>query len=109
MYVLNIPLITKIVLSFYLLGYDVSNEIIPQKETTYLKLMRALVRVLESNKPSVSDINTLFILTRDLNKNNPKTQNQLSSFALPLDGDIITNINGVPSIKTNFGNLKFTL
>ena len=76
--------------------------------------MKALLKVMESNRPSVQDINTLMILTRELNKKVPKGQNLLGNFGnfgidnlesmgLPEYGDIITNVNGVPHIRTTFG------
>merc|ERR1711997_345545 len=61
---------------------------------------------------------TLLIMTRELNKKVPKGQNLLGSFGsigsigsidnlesmgLPESGDLITNVNGVPHIKTTFG------
>ena len=77
--------------------------------------MKALLKVMESNRPSIQDINTLMVLTRELNKKVPKGQNLLGNFGnfgignlesmgLPAYGDIITNVNGVPNIRTEFGN-----
>merc|ERR1712039_356866 len=53
----------------------------------------------------------LMVLTRELNKKVPKGQNLLGNFGidnlesmgLPEYGDIITNVNGAPHIRTEFG------
>jgi len=86
----------------------------PDQRATYLPVMRALLRVMESSRPSVQDVNNLMVLTRDLNRKVPKNQNLLGNFnnfgidnlesmGLPETGDIITTVNGVPSIQTTFG------
>lgn len=92
-----------------------SNQgITPDQRATYLPVMKALLKVMESNRPSIQDINTLMVLTRELNKKVPKGQNLLGNFGnfgidnlesmgLPEYGDIITNVNGVPHIRTEFG------
>merc|ERR1712227_833554 len=88
--------------------------ITPDQRATYLPVMKALLKVMESNGPSVQDINTLMVLTRELNKKVPKGQNLLGNFGnfgidnlesmgLPEYGDIITNVNGSPHIRTEFG------
>ena len=89
--------------------------ITPDQRATYLPVMKALLKVMESNRPSIQDINTLMVLTRELNKKVPKGQNLLGNFGnfgidnlesmgLPAYGDIITSVNGVPHIRTEFGN-----
>ena len=80
--------------------------------------MRALLKVMSTNKPSARDINDLLIKTRELNKKVPKGQNLLGSFGfnnidfgidnledmgLPKSGDLVKDVKGVPNIKTNFG------
>ena len=86
--------------------------------------MRALLKVMETNRPSGQDVNTLLVATRELNKKVPKDQNilgsignfrdfgnfgidGLESMGLPESGDMITNIDGVPHIRTTFG--KYSL
>ena len=82
--------------------------------SAYLPVMRALLRVMETDRPSPADVNTLLVETRELNKNVPKGQNILRNFGnfgidglesmgLPDRGNIIENIEGVPHIKTTFG------
>ena len=77
--------------------------------------MKALLKIMESNRPSIQDINNLLVLTRELNKKVPKGQNLLGNFGnfgidnlesmgLPAYGDIITNANGATHIRTEFGN-----
>ena len=82
--------------------------------------MRALLAVMQTNRPSPQDINTLMIATRDLNRNVPKGGtgfrgignlgnfggfgiNDLESMGLPASGDMVANVNGVPHIRTSFG------
>ena len=86
--------------------------------------MRALLKVMETNRPSGQDVNTLLVATRELNKKVPKDQNilgsignfgdfgnfgidGLESMGLPESGDMITNIDGIPHIRTTFG--KYSL
>merc|ERR1712227_365054 len=97
-----------------------SNQgITPDQRATYLPVMKALLKVMESNRPSIQDINTLMVLTRELNKKVPKGQNLLGNFGnfgidnlesmgLPEYGDIITNVNGIPHIRTTFGNFPLS-
>ena len=79
---------------------------------------------METDKPFSQDINTLLVATRELNRKVPKHQNilgnivnfgsfgnmanfgidNLESMGLPETGDIITNVEGVPHIRTTFGN-----
>ena len=83
--------------------------------------MRALLKVMETHKPSAQDINTLLVNTRELNKKVPNGGNSLGGFGnfgnlggfsikdlesmgLPESGDMIGNIDGVPHIRTSFGN-----
>lgn len=81
--------------------------------------MKALLKVMETNRPAVQDINNLMVLTRELNKKVPKGQNLLGNFGnfgidnlesmgLPETGDIITNVEGVPHIRTTFGTFPLS-
>ena len=80
--------------------------------------MRALLKVMSTNRPSARDINDLLIKTRELNKRVPKGKNLLGSFGfnnidfgidnledmgLPKSGDLVKDVKGVPNIKTTFG------
>jgi len=100
------------------------------QKATYLPVMKALLKVMESNIPAPEDINALLILTRELNKKVPKGDNILSglggfgSFAgvgqfgiddetlqnigLPESGDIVIRVDGVPNIRTSFGVFPLT-
>ena len=85
--------------------------------------MRALLAVMETNRPSPQDINTLMIATRDLNKKVPKGTglggfgnfgnfggfgiDDLESMGLPESGDMVANVDGVPHIRTSFGKKIF--
>jgi len=86
--------------------------------SVYLPVMRALLRVMQTDRPSPADVNTLLVETRELNKRVPKGQNIMGNFGnfgidglesmgLPESGNIIENVEGVPHIKTTFG--KFPL
>ena len=85
--------------------------------------MKALLKVMESSRTSPSDINTLMIATRELNKKVPKDQNLLGDFrdfgkfgnfgidnletmGIPATGDVIVDVDGVPHIRTEFGNYR---
>ena len=86
-----------------------------QERAQYLPIMQALLKVMETNKPSPQDINTLLKMSRDLAKKTPKGQgfeipfiggfgiDNIESMGLPETGDIIKTVNGVPMIKTKFG------
>merc|ERR1711978_181082 len=87
--------------------------------SAYLPVMRALLRVMETDRPSPADVNTLLVETRELNRNVPKGQNILRNFGnfgidglesmgLPDSGNIIENVDGVPHIKTTFGQFPLS-
>ena len=83
--------------------------------------MRALLKVMDTNRPTPQDINTLMVATRELNRRVPDggfgglgglggnfggfNFNDLKSMGLPETGDMIANLNGVPHIRTKFGKL----
>merc|ERR1712037_342897 len=82
----------------------------------YLPVMQALLKVLETDTPTTTDVNTLMILTRELTSQIPKSENLLTSIGgfgldfvgletigLPESGDIVIDVGGVPHIKTEFG------
>jgi len=85
-----------------------------EQRALYLPSMRALLRVMESDMQNPQDINNLLVETRELNKKVPKGKNVLANFGsfgidglesmgLPESGDIITNVDGIPHIRTTFG------
>jgi len=86
-----------------------------EEMTRYLPVMKALLKVMKTNKAAPEDVNTLLVLSRDLQKYAPKGNNQfggigiLDSFGgmegmgLPETGDLIINVNGEPHIRTEFG------
>ena len=88
-----------------------------ESRNKYLPVMRALLKVMDTPTPAPEDVNTLFVLTRDLVKNIPddefpkNTKNIIPSFnginlesmGLPEDGDVITQVDGTPHIVTQFG------
>merc|ERR1712212_263686 len=103
----------------YELGSIPAQRITPEQRATYLPIMKALLKVMQTTKPSSQDLNTLMVLTRELNKKVPKGQNllggignfgldNLESMGLPEYGDIITNVNGVPHIRTTFGTFPLS-
>ena len=81
--------------------------------------MKALLKVMETNRPAAEDINDLLILTRDLIRQVPDGQSLPSigfgagfggfglegvkDMGLPETGDVIININNQPHIITRFG------
>ena len=99
-------------------GFGINQSITSEQRATYLPVMKALLKVMSTNRPSSRDINNLLIKTRDLNKKVPKGQNLLGSFGfnnidfgienledmgLPKSGDLVKDVKGVPHIKTTFG------
>lgn len=96
-----------------------SNGLTEQDRALYLPIMKALLKVMETNRPAPEDVNTLLILTRDLLKKVPKGQSiptlgfgsafsqfgldGIKNMGLPETGDIIINIGNQPHIKTSFG------
>jgi len=104
--------------SFNNLGSFPSQGITADQRATYLPVMRALLKVMSTSRPAAQDINSLLIATRELNKKVPKGSNLLGGFGsgdlsfgidnlegmgLPQTGDVVTNVAGVPHIKTTFG------
>merc|ERR1711973_633080 len=90
------------------------NELTPAQRNILLPVMESLVKVMESDKPSVSDVNTLMIQIRDLLKQVPEGYvpnlrqfgldvdsvslgldlETLKTVALPETGDIAITENG---------------
>merc|ERR1712241_1326270 len=100
-------------------GNFASNGITEEQRQLYLPVMRALLKVMQTDRPSARDINTLMVETRDLNKKVPKGQNLLGNFAnfgidglesmgLPEFGDIIENVDGIPHIRTTWGSFPLS-
>ena len=48
------------------------NALSSEERNKFLPVMKALVKVMETNTPAPKDVNTLLVLTRDLTKNLPK-------------------------------------
>merc|ERR1739844_876712 len=90
-----------------------------EERAQYLPIMKALLKVMETNRPAPGDINNLLVLSRDLAKNSPKGQfeitlgafggfggfgiDDIESMGLPETGDVIKMVAGVPNIVTQFG------
>ena len=82
---------------------------------------QALLKVIETNTPAPKDVNTLLVLSRDLNKDIPKGEGGRSlpgfsgfpgvdlngDLGLVENGDVITDVEGVPHILTQFGMFEF--
>ena len=97
----------------------------PEERARFLPVMKALLKVMETNRPAPGDINTLLVLTRDLSKYVPKgDSSQFGAFAnlggfgnmeglenmgLPETGDVIKSIRGKPHIKTSFGEFEILI
>merc|ERR1712241_1165054 len=94
---------------------DSQNAMSRQERAQYLPVMQALLNVMETNRPSPQDINTLMVLTRDLARQSNGASSDLfgqfggfgldglESMGLPESGDIIVPVNGIPHIKTQWG------
>ena len=81
----------------------------PEKIAKILPVMKALLKVVETDDPTPEDMNTLFVLARDLQKLVPKSSNQFGvevnfkELGLPETGNIIEIIDGEALIMTRFG------
>ena len=92
----------------------------PEERAEQLPVMKALIKVMETDKPDPADVNELLVLTRDLQKNglNNGKAGFLGGFGagiglagiegmgLPETGDIIENVDGEPHINTQFGEYR---
>merc|ERR1711962_1151063 len=103
------------------------NQLTPAQRQALLPVMESVLRVMESDKPSVNDVNTLMIQVRDLLKKVPEGYlsnlkqfgfdtdsislgldlENLRTVALKETGDIAITENGQDKIVTSFG--KFPL
>ena len=99
------------------------NELTPAQRAVLLPVMESLLRVMETSKPSVRDVNTLMVQVRDLLKQVPEGKmpdlrqygfdvdslpfgmdlETLKNVALPETGDIAVTENGQDKIVTGFG------
>jgi len=99
------------------------NRMTTEERQRFLPVMRALLKVMETNRPSPSDVNTLLKLSRDLSKYVPKGDpnafgdlaeafgdfssfinlDSLDDMGIPKTGDVIKTVNGKPHINTTFG------
>ena len=84
-------------------------SIVPEEIAKVLPVMKALLKVVETEDPAPEDMNTLFILARDLQKLVPDSSNQFGvkvnfeELGLPKTGNIIKSIDGEALIMTRFG------
>ena len=105
------------------------NELTRAQRAILLPVMESLLRVMETSKPSVRDVNTLMIQVRDLLKQVPEGEmpdlrqygfdvdsipfgmdlDTLKNVALPATGDIAITENGQDKIVTGFGEYIITL
>jgi len=123
---------TLSVLIYLIVPFYGAPQLSPKKlENNFLtsdekNVMKALLKVVEVEKPSPDDINNLFVLTRDLKKSLSKGSqragrtvgnNVLSQFVnaegmefmgIPENGDVIKMIGGEPFILTRFGELPMS-
>merc|ERR1711962_1126002 len=103
------------------------NQLTPAQRQALLPVMESVLKVMESDKPSVNDVNTLMIQVRDLLKKVPEGYlpnlrqfgfdtdsislgldlENLRTVALKETGDIAITENGQDKIVTSFG--KFPL
>ena len=84
----------------------------PEERARFLPVMKALVKVMEQQYTDPEDVNTLLVMTRNLQKYVPEGSDLFGGFAnlegienmgIPETGDVIKNIGGQPHILTNFG------
>jgi len=97
-----------------------SNPLTPELRSTLLPVMKALLKVMETDRPAPEDINSLLLLTRDLTKKIP--EGSIPSFGagssfggfdtldeiLPETGDVIEYIDNKPFIITQWGTFPLS-
>lgn len=97
-----------------------SNPLTPELRSTLLPVMKALLKVMETDRPTPEDINSLLLLTRDLTKNIP--DRAIPSFGvgssfggldsldqiLPETGDVVEYIDNKPFIITQWGTFPLS-
>merc|ERR1712193_283000 len=83
-----------------------------QERQRFLPVMKALLKVMETNQPAPADVNDLLVKTRNLQKYVPEGSVDFGAFAnlegiesmgIPETGDVIRTIGGQPHIMTTFG------
>ena len=99
------------------------NELTRAQRAILLPVMESLLRVMETDRPYVGDVNTLMIQVRDLLRQVPEGRmadlrqygfdagstpfgmnlDTLKNIALPQTGDIAITENGTDKIVTGFG------
>ena len=92
------------------------NFLTREQRATWLPIMKATIKVMETPNPDPRDVNDLLVMSRDLMKDNPQSAKLFSSFGggfaalegiegmgLPKEGDVIETIEGVAHIVTEFG------
>ena len=95
--------------SFGALQFKNVESIVPDEIANTLPVMKALLKVVETEDPAPEDMNTLFVLARDLQKSVPDSSNQFGvkvnfeELGLPKTGNIIKIIDGEALIMTRFG------
>ena len=89
-----------------------------QERQRFLPVMKALLKVMETNQPAPADVNDLLVKTRNLQKYVPEGSVDFGSFAnlegiesmgIPETGDVIRTIGGQPHIMTTFGEFEISL
>merc|ERR1712156_807099 len=100
-----------------IIGLSARNALGLEKRNEFLPVLKALLKVMETSTPAPKDVNTLLVLSRDLNKDIPKGEGGRSlpgfsgfpgvdlngDLGLVENGDVIVDVEGVPHILTQFG------
>merc|ERR1712156_1106363 len=102
------------------------NTMTIDKRNQFLPVMMALLKVMESSRPTSRDVNKLLMYSRDLlkkirgdksnlsfiqfisnfyNFNNGKLNVIIEFFDLLMDGDVIVDVDGTPYVLTQIGNI----
>merc|ERR1711935_69381 len=97
------------------------NFLTREQRATWLPIMKATIKVMETPNPDPRDVNDLLVMSRDLMKDQPQSAKLFSSFGggfaalegiegmgLPKDGDVIETIEGVAHIVTEFGSFPLS-
>ena len=94
---------------------NVPKQITQEEIAKILPVMKALLKVVKTNRPTPEDMNSLFVFARDLQKLVPDTNTQFGvsvnfeDLGIPETGDIIESIDGEAFILTKFGECMLPL
>jgi len=93
---------------FGLFPLAIRNAMSLDERNTYLPVMKALIKVMDTNKPTPEDVNEVLVLSRDLAKKGLQAIPafggvKIANMGLLDEGDAIVYVDGIPHILTKHG------